>query len=433
MVDPTIYPLTSAEPFQAKYLPFNRSVSFTRNVSITFDFYAYGGSGGTTGATGGGDGISFMFIDGSKSPTQPGGFGGSLGYAPYIFGNRSIPGISGGYLGVGFDEFGFFSNSTEGRTDGFPHRRPNSIGVRGSEATNYRFLNGAFNLPIQLDNPGTGATRENSRRRAKIDLDNTGKLAVSLDINLDGDFNDPGEKVLEFNVIEAGNGPLPSTFKFAFAASTGGATNVHEVGNVAIQADGVPISGSFSSVVVGGGNTTPDGGDVVIGDDQDESLLSTGRRDILTGNLGADRFVFSGRTKREALRKSTLRRLDRITDFNFAEGDRIQLDFDDNLGTIELPRRLFNAGRFRTNLRKAAEAAFNDKNFKKPGNQRLRPDEAVFFRARNRTYLAVNDSKRGFSPSNDLLVDVTGIQFKPGDLNKGALAVGDYFATTPVL
>jgi serralysin len=432
MVDPTIYPLTSAQQFQAKYLPFNRSVSFNRTLSVTFDFYAYGGSSGNTGATSGGDGISFMLIDGSKSPTQPGGTGGSLGYAPYTVGTRSLPGISGGYLGVGFDEFGFFSNSTEGRLGGFTDRRPNSIGVRGSEATNYKFLGGAFNLP-QLDNPGPGATRANSRRRAKVDLDNTGKLAVSLDINLDGDFTDPGEKVLELNVITSQNGPLPSSFKFAFAASTGVATNIHEVGNIEIQADGISIPGNFSSVVVGGGNTTPDGGDVVIGADQDESLLSTGRRDILTGNGGADRFVFSGQTKREALRKSTLRRLDHITDFNFAEGDRVQLDFDGNLGTIELPRRLFNAGRFRTNLRNAVEAAFEDKNLKKQGDQRLRGNEAVFFRARNRTYLAVNDNKRGFSQANDLVVDMTGIQFKPGDLNKGALAVGNYFATTPVL
>lgn len=145
MVDPTIYPLTSAQQFQAKYLPFNRSVSFNRTLSVTFDFYAYGGFGNNSGGDGG-DGISFMLIDGSKSPTQPGGTGGSLGYAPYSFGDRTIPGISGGYLGIGLDEFGFFSNPTEGRLGG-PGRRENSIGVRGSEAAGYRFLGGAFNYP----------------------------------------------------------------------------------------------------------------------------------------------------------------------------------------------------------------------------------------------------------------------------------------------
>jgi hypothetical protein len=431
MADPTIYPLTSAAKFEAKYLPFSTAVASNRGISITFDFYSYRGTGGNSGGDGG-DGLSFMFIDGSKSPAQPGGFGGSLGYAPYTVGGRAIPGISGGYLGIGFDEYGNFSNPTENRGSGTGFS-PNAIAVRGSEATGYRFLNG-ITAPIALDNPTPTATRENSKRSARIDLDGQGNLDVSIDLNQDGDFTDPGEKVLEFNVIQSGNGPLPSTFKFAFAASTGEATNIHEVGNIDIRtADGIPIQGTFRPVVVGGGNTTPGGGDVVIGADQNETLLSTDRPDLLTGSGGADRFVFSGATKRLALRKSTLRNRDRITDFNFAEGDRIQLDFDNNLGTIELPKKLFNAGRFKTNLRKAVESAYDDKNFKKRGDQGLKANEAVFFRVRSQTYLAVNDGKRGFSAKNDLLVDVTGIQFKAGDLNKGALAIGNYFATTPAL
>ena len=58
----------------------------------------------------GADGISFFLIDGTATPTKAGGFGGSLGYAQ----NTSppaptIPGIVGGYLGVGLDEFGNYS------------------------------------------------------------------------------------------------------------------------------------------------------------------------------------------------------------------------------------------------------------------------------------------------------------------------------------
>ncbi|PSB68183.1 calcium-binding protein, partial [filamentous cyanobacterium CCP1] len=127
---------------------------------------------------------------------------------------------------------------------------------------------------------------------------------------------------------------------------------------------------------------------------------------------------------------STLRRLSRINDFKFSEGDRFKLDFDDNLTTIERPRGFFNAGRFKrgTNLRRAARLAYADKNFRKKGDQRLRPNEAVFFRVGSRSFVSVNDGRRPFSPTNDLLVEVTGIQLRGGDLRRGVLPVGGYFS-----
>ncbi|MBF2079934.1 MAG: hypothetical protein IGR76_15795, partial [Synechococcales cyanobacterium T60_A2020_003] len=91
--------LTNAENNASGLVLFTKKVASSKGLKVEFDFYMYGGTGG--------DGISFMLLDASKGiPSGPGGLGGSLGYA-----NRfEEPGIKGGYLGVGFDTFGNWSN-----------------------------------------------------------------------------------------------------------------------------------------------------------------------------------------------------------------------------------------------------------------------------------------------------------------------------------
>lgn len=407
--------LTSAERFESNYVPFSTGVSSANGVSVTFDFYAYGGNffDGTTGTVNssiGGDGLSFFLINGSQLPSRIGGVGASLGYAA----RNDEPGLSGGYLGVGFDAFGNFSSVGEGRTSGIGNT-PNSIAVRGSQSTNYKYLGGTNSLSLKLSNPGPTATPENSKRTAKIDLDAAGNLKVALDLNQNGIF-ESSETVIDLNVVNAGNGPLPETFRFGFAASTGAATNIHEVSNFRI--------------------TTADGSAIVGGFTDDRIVINTANRDILTGGPGADRFVFAGIGKKQGLRSSTFKNPDRVIDFSFAQGDRFQLDFDNNIATVapvEKPKKLFNAGKLKGSLKKAVESAYQDKDFKKKGNQALKPNEAVFFRKGNRTYLSVNDNKRGFSNSNDLFVNVTGMQFKTGDLRKGSLAVANYFVVNSIL
>lgn len=432
--------LTDAVPDQSAYLVYSTEnkapISSTKGLSVTFDFYAYGGTGA--------DGISFFFVDGTKPIQRAGGFGGSLGYAPYQVDGISQPGVDGGYLGIGLDEFGSFSSPSEGRTGG-PGGQPDAIVVRGSQATNYFYLDGAA-LPVSLDNPGPGATRDNSKRTAKIDLSPTGILSVKVDLNQDGDFLDLGEDVIpSLNVVAQGNGTLPSSFFFGFAASTGAQTNIHEVGNFRVTAfDGTPIPGTFSGDLVivkpgdqpsnpvgGGGNDiieTGNGNDNLVGNAGNDILIGNQGSDQLTGGTDTDRFYFRGVSRAEALRSSTLRSRDRVTDFRFLEGDKFALDFDRNLDTIEKPRGLFNSGKEKgRNLLRAAEAAYADKDFKKRGDQKLKAGEAVFFRLGSSTYLSVNNGKGSFSATDDLLVDVTGIQFKAGDPKKGALRLADYF------
>ena len=442
MAASSIISLTSAQENQSKYVLYTTPVDSSRGLSINFKFYAYGGN---PFEGSGGDGIGFFFVNGAGTPTQAGGFGGSLGYAPYVRDGISTPGIKDGYLGVGFDAFGNFSDPAEGRIGG-PGGRRDSIAVRGSQLVGYQYLAGTNStpdnvLPISIDS----IARE--ERTARINLSPTGDLTVAIDLNNDGDTIDSGEEVIKLNVVNAGNGALPSTFKFGFAASTGRATNIHEVGNFDVKAfDGTPIPGSFTEnlLIVGGGGTSGSGGtsgggtsgggtssggpgDVLTGGGGNDIIIGTPGTDVVTGGGGGDRFVFSGLNKRAALKTSTLRNLDRVIDFRFSEGDRLQLDFDGNLDTPNRPKRLFNAGKLKGNLRKAARLAYEDKNFKKKGDQSLKPNEAVLFRVGSRTYLSVNDNQRAFSPQNDFLVNVTGMELRPGDFRRGALAVGNYF------
>ncbi|MBD3884381.1 DUF4347 domain-containing protein [Phormidium tenue FACHB-886] len=224
--------LTDATPNESAFVIFNQAVDQSQGLTITFDLFSYGGTvlDGRTG-----DGISFFLIDGTATPTAPGAFGGSLGYAQKQV--EGIAGIAGGYLGVGFDEFGNYSTSLEGTLlqrptpAGVATAVPNSVAVRGSAASGYAFLGGTGSIAPDT-NP---TTRAAAQRRARIDLSPTGVLNVRVDLNNDNDFADTGEVVIRnFNVTQV-NGALPSTFKLGFAASTGNATNIHEVRNLVAQ------------------------------------------------------------------------------------------------------------------------------------------------------------------------------------------------------
>ena len=418
--------LTSAEQNQSSFILLSpdKPADSTQGLSITFDFYSYGGSGG--------DGLSFFVLDGSVGTvTKAGGFGGSLGYANRTDGLVSLPGIAGAYVGIGFDEFGNYSNATEGRVGG-GMLGSDSIAIRGGFNTDplqsYKYLTGAAKLP-SLDNPvSTDLNRDNAKRSARIDLTANGLLSVKVDFNKDGDFDDAGETNPDLQNVDiktANGGILPSTLRFGFAAATGSATNIHEVGNFrATTTSGVLLESSPTQTVGGGTGSSTDKLTGGVGNDQ---IIGGGGADILTGNGGADRFLYSGITRSLALGQSTLKSLDRITDFNAKQGDRIQFDFDSQLLTPDLPKKLFNAGSEKGSLKKAAKAAYTDKSFTKQGNQALKPGEAVLFSLGSRTYISVNDDKAAFSAGSDFLVDVTNIKLKAGDAGLGNLKVSNYF------
>jgi hypothetical protein len=175
--------------------------------------------------------------------------------------------------------------------------------------------------------------------------------------------------------------------------------------------------------------SNPGGKDPITGNPSNDVLVGTNRSESLTGGAGADRFLYAGSTQRSALRKSSINTLDHITDFNGMEGDRIQLDFDNNLATVERPRKLFDTQITSGNtLIQAARNAYSDRDKQLRGNQALKGREAVIFKWSDRTYLSINDNNRRFNENRDLVVDVTGI--KGMGLTSGAaqLGVSNYFA-----
>jgi Ca2+-binding RTX toxin-like protein len=232
--------LTNVLNNQASYVLYDNPLPFNAGLIIEFDFFSYGGSGA--------DGFSFFLADGSESnrPDRAGGFGGSLGYAPINAAFQGL-GVRGGYIGIGYDEFGNYSNPNQSRVGG-PGFTPNAIAIRGSEFNSYQYLAGNT-VPFSLDNPGTGATRDGSLRRTRIEITPDGLVTVTVqaDLNQDGvlDPNDPNEAPITvidaYNILADSNndgvpdnGIPPETLSFGFASGTGASTNVHEIRNLSI-------------------------------------------------------------------------------------------------------------------------------------------------------------------------------------------------------
>ncbi|MFN5515620.1 MAG: Calx-beta domain-containing protein [Cyanobacteriota bacterium] len=161
------------------------------------------------------------------------------------------------------------------------------------------------------------------------------------------------------------------------------------------------------------------GNDTLNGRGGNDQLNGGSGADTLTGGLGADLFVYPVFTD------SLLNGMDRIRDFNAAQGDRIAL------GT--LPTALFNAGLISApNLNSAVIAAFIDTNPTQAGSQSLAASQAVFFRwgagRIKSTYLVVNDPIPTFDSAADLMINITGLVGAPA---LGPLAPGNYFSNLP--
>ncbi|MCL2912255.1 MSHA biogenesis protein MshQ [Shewanella corallii] len=206
---------------QANSLTFQKLFPAADNlVVVEFDYYAWSEFSGT-----GADGVTVIFSDGTVDP-RPGSFGGSLGYAQR---NNGDPGFAGGWIGVGLDEWGNFSNPTEGRIGG-PGFRRQAIAIRGSEASGYRYLAGtAAGLSPAIDVRGTNTAQPNHRYRVKLDSRTAGSTIVSVERDT---RNGAGyvELVAPFDAQAiGGQGVVPEDFMLSLTGSTGGAYNNHEI------------------------------------------------------------------------------------------------------------------------------------------------------------------------------------------------------------
>ena len=191
-------------------------------VQVQFKYYAYNGNGA--------DGMAVIFSDASITP-QPGGYGGSLGYAQL----NGTSGFAGGWAAIALDEYGNFSNPTETRIGG-PGLRQDSVSVRGSGSgtTNYRYAAGtSANLSPGIDvsgsTPGPGHTY-----RITLDSRVSGKTMVMVERNTGSGFT---TLISSFDIRTTTNqAALPSDFFLSLTGSTGGSNNIHELDDLQVCA-----------------------------------------------------------------------------------------------------------------------------------------------------------------------------------------------------
>lgn len=212
--------------------------AFPSNMGVLIDFEYTTWS--TPGSGNGADGISFFLFDASYTDSfHVGGNGGSLGYAQ----RTEARGLAGGYMGIGLDEFGNYSNPTESRIGG-PGFIPNSIALRGP-APDYAYLGGNHVIPSDTgsgDNGGidyntTTTTRPTAaqfyRRVQVIMQPNNGFYTITVKWKK---YQTDSFSTL-FGPVTMTN-PPPPMLKLGLAASTGSSHNYHEIRNLVITTPG---------------------------------------------------------------------------------------------------------------------------------------------------------------------------------------------------
>ena len=133
-----------------------------KGLQVRFWTQTYGGNGhggfGTT-ASDGADGIAFVLSDAS-APESLGASGGALAYAcGHDYYANPADGMAGGYMGIGIDEYGSFSNPGIVASDG-PGRIPGSITVRGPGSITYEALHNRFLAQNYYPNDGVSDVRK---------------------------------------------------------------------------------------------------------------------------------------------------------------------------------------------------------------------------------------------------------------------------------
>jgi MSHA biogenesis protein MshQ len=220
-------------------------------ITVEFNHYAYSGTGA--------DGIALTLSDATQAPT-PGAYGGSLGYAQKDNASCATPpcnGFVGGWVGVGIDEFGNYSNPTEGRSGG-TGAIPDAVAVRGSGSglIGYPYMSGTGSLSPGVDNPGTATQSFGHAYRITVDARcyqlntnnaditcNNPSLAKKTQVTVNRDTSGTGSfstsnQLFTFDAFaaNASQANVPANWKLSFTASTGGNTNIHEIKGLKICA-----------------------------------------------------------------------------------------------------------------------------------------------------------------------------------------------------
>jgi MSHA biogenesis protein MshQ len=210
-------------------------------ISVEFQQYAYNGTGA--------DGIAVTLSDYSV-PAVPGAYGGSLGYAQET---GIHDGFAGGWLGVALDEYGNYQNTNEGRLGGKGFI-VQSVGARGSGSgqTGYRWLAGTGSLTPNIDDRTSTSASRGYYYQVIVDARNE-PTSTAVAVNRDtGSGYAPLISIGNVYTAATGQGftqaPVPANWQISFTGSTGGSTNIHEIGGLRICASSMfPPGGGTAS------------------------------------------------------------------------------------------------------------------------------------------------------------------------------------------
>ena len=198
-------------------------------VSIRFNYVSWGGNGA--------DGITVFLYDATQNMSGAAN-GGGLGYC----------GGAGGYLGIGMDEYGNFSNPADhcGAAGGGPGFRPDTLVIRGPITASDQYVTGAA-VAGGIDNPGV-ATRP-SPKTVVVTL-TPATVGYTVTALIQTDSSQPFQTL--FSNVAFPYAP-PATLAVGFTGSTGGSTNIHELqGLVTATPDDLQVALSGPATVLQG-------------------------------------------------------------------------------------------------------------------------------------------------------------------------------------
>jgi len=209
--------LTNTGKNQAGSAIYDVAFSSTDGTEITFYYATWGGTHA--------DGISFYLIDGSVSPTV-GGTGGALGYAWKHVPSDGFyePGVTGGVLGVGLDEWGNFANNLDVDADPYGTGgigRSSGLTIRGPG--NLHEASPGFPYLTREEAIIETGDRANVKR---VEITITPSPTQSLTVKLDGATLISNYSISAYT--------MPTTLKMGFSSSTGGFTNYHEIRDLSV-------------------------------------------------------------------------------------------------------------------------------------------------------------------------------------------------------
>ncbi|MFZ1980713.1 MAG: hypothetical protein WAU61_05345 [Smithella sp.] len=239
--------LTDSEGNQTGYAYNTTTFDLSQGLLVQFDYATWGGSGA--------DGYSVYLFDSGVSTFNIGAFGGSLGYAQKLSTSTCNPptatvaGISGGYIGIGVDEYGNFAYGCEGRYLG-NSLIANTVTLRGSvvgfgtPSGNIGQTTSTTSYPWIATSANNGSLWYNGTPRPSQTSANYRKVIIQISPAPNPTANvwiQFGYNTTPVQMINGALLPAISTSQslmVGYAASTGGSTNYHEIRNLLVTNQG---------------------------------------------------------------------------------------------------------------------------------------------------------------------------------------------------